>query len=157
MTIGLIGAGRIGGNVAGQAVRAGHEVKLSFSRDVSTLDALARDLGDRASTGTPADAVAFGEVVVLSVPWGVISEALEKAGDLSARVVIDTTNQFGSGPMPPPGQTAASFNARRMPGARYMGSFNTLTARFHEQTAERVSDERVVQWICGDEPRQRSS
>jgi predicted dinucleotide-binding enzyme len=95
MTIGLIGAGRIGGNVAGQAVRAGHEVKLSFSRDVSTLDALARDLGDRASTGTPADAVAFGEVV-LSVPWGVIPEALEKAGDLSARVVIDTTNQFGS-------------------------------------------------------------
>jgi hypothetical protein len=44
-----------------------------------------------------------------------------------------------------------------MPGARYIGSFNTLTARFHEQTAERVGDERVVQWICGDEPRQRSS
>jgi predicted dinucleotide-binding enzyme len=35
--------------------------------------------------------------VVLSVPWDVIPEALEQAGDLSCRVVIDTTNQFGSG------------------------------------------------------------
>jgi predicted dinucleotide-binding enzyme len=152
MRIGIIGAGRIGGNIARQAVRGGHEVKLSFSRDASTLEELARELGDRASTGTPADAVAFGEVVVLSVPWDVIPEALEKAGDLSAKVIVDTTNQFGSGPMPSQGQTAASFNARRMPGAQYVKSFNTLTAKFQEQAAWRAGDERVVQWICGDDP-----
>jgi 8-hydroxy-5-deazaflavin:NADPH oxidoreductase len=39
-----------------------------------------------------------------------------------------TTNQFGSGPMPERGQTAASFNSLRVPGARYVKSFNTLTA-----------------------------
>jgi 8-hydroxy-5-deazaflavin:NADPH oxidoreductase len=152
MRIGLIGAGNIGGNVARQAVSAGHEVKLSFSRDPSTLDRLARELGALASTGTPAEAAGFGEVVVLSVPWGVVPQALERAGDLSGKIVLDTTNQFGAGPMPSPGQTAASFNAQRMPHARYVKSFNTLTARFQEQAASRAGDERVVQWVCGDDP-----
>ena len=66
-------------------------------------------------------------------------------------MVIDTTNQFGSGPMPPAGRTAASFNAERMPGARYVKSFNTLTSGFQEQAATRDGSDRVVQWICGDD------
>jgi predicted dinucleotide-binding enzyme len=124
---------------------------LSFSRDPSNLQQLASQLGDQASTGTVADAVAFGDVVILSVPWGVIPEALEQAGDLTDKVVVDTTNQFGPGPKPGPNETAASFNARRMPGARYVKSFNTLTSRFQEQAAGRTGAQRVVQWICGDD------
>ena len=153
MRIGIVGAGHIGGNVARQAVRAGHDVTLSFSRDASTLEQLARELGDRASASTPAEAVRLGDLIVLSVPWDVIPEALEQAGDLSGKVVVDTTNQFGSGPMPAAGQTAASFNAHRMPGARYTKSFNTLTSRFQEETAGRDGDQRVVQWMCGDDAR----
>src|SRR5437016_4256353 len=152
MKIGVIGAGHIGGNIARLAVMAGHEVKLSFSRDASTLDELARELGERASAGTPSEAVQFGDVVVLSVPWGAIPQGLEQAGDLTGKVVVDTTNQFGSGPMPQRGQTAAAFNAQRMPGARYVKSFNTLTMRFQEQAAGRHGDERVVQWVCGNDP-----
>jgi len=38
-----------------------------------------------------------------------------------------------------------------MGGARYTKSFNTLTARFQEQVASRTGDDRVVQWICGDD------
>jgi predicted dinucleotide-binding enzyme len=147
--IGLIGGGRIGGNCARQAITAGHEVRLSFSRDPAKLAQLAAELGDRASAGSVSDAVAFAEVVILSVPWGAIPEALTQAGELTGKIVIDTTNQFGAGPKPPPGQTAASYNARRMPGARYVKSFNTLTAGFQEQAASRTGDERVVQWICG--------
>ena len=153
MRIGVIGAGRIGGNCARQAVRAGHGVILSFSRDPSKLERLAFELGDRASTGTPDEAAAFGDVVIVSVPWGMIPVALEQAGDLSGKIVIDTTNQFGSGPMPEADQTAASFNARRVPGARYTKSFNTLTSAFQEQAAGRTGDERVVQWVCGTTPR----
>jgi 8-hydroxy-5-deazaflavin:NADPH oxidoreductase len=149
--IGVIGSGRIGGNCARQAVKDGHEVMLSFARDPSKLESLAAELGDRASTGTPADAAAFGEVVILSVPWGAIPEALEQAGGLRNKVVIDTTNQFGSGPMPGPGQTAASFNAARMPSARYTKSFNTLTSRFQAEAADRQGNDRVVQWLCGDD------
>ena len=147
----MIGAGRIGGNAARQAARVGHEVKLSFSRDGATLSALAAELGERASTGTARDAVEFGEVVVFAVPWSVIPAALEQAGDLGGRIVIDTTNQFGSGPMPAAGQTAASFNAARMSGARYVKSFNTLTSAFQEQVAGREGGDRVVQWVCGDD------
>jgi len=151
MRIGVIGPGRIGGNCARQAVKGGHEVMLSFARDQSKLDALASELGSRASVGRPADAVAFGEIVILSVPWGVIPDALAQAGDLSGKLVVDTTNQFGSGPMPPAGQTAASFNAERMPGARYVKSFNTLTSGFQAQAATRTGSDQVVQWICGDD------
>lgn len=151
MKLGIIGPGRIGGNVARQAVNHGHRVMLSFSRDPSSLVQLANELGEKASTGTPSEAVAFGDLVVFSVPWGVIPEALEQAGDLSGKVVVDTTNQYGSGSKPAQGQTAAAFNAKRMQGARYVKSFNTLTSGFQEQTADRVGDERVVQWVCGDD------
>jgi predicted dinucleotide-binding enzyme len=151
MRIGVVGAGRIGGNVARQAAKAGHDVKASFSRDAQALRQLATALGDRASSGSPADAVGFGEVVVFAVPWDVIGDALAQAGDLGGKVVVDTTNQFGSGPMPAPGETAASFNAARMPGARYVKSFNTLTSAFQAEAADRKGDERVVQWLCGDD------
>jgi 8-hydroxy-5-deazaflavin:NADPH oxidoreductase len=151
MKIGILGAGRIGGNIASQAVKGGHAVRLSFAHDMPKLEALAEELGPDASVGSPADAVAFGEVVVVSVPWDAIPLALEQAGSLDGKVVVDTTNQYGSGPMPADGETAAAFNAGRMPGARYVKSFNTLTSAFQEETAGREGDERVVQWVCGDD------
>jgi predicted dinucleotide-binding enzyme len=86
---------------------------------------------------------------VVSVPWGAIPEALEQAGSLERKVVIDTTNQFGPGPKPEAGRTAAAFNAERMPGSRYTKSFNTLTAAFQAETAHREPP--VVQWLCGDD------
>src|SRR5207244_8973140 len=104
-----------------------------------------------AAGGEPADAVSVGEVVICSVPWDAIPAALVQAGDLTGKVVIDTTNQFGAGPMPTEGQTAAQFNAARMPGARYTKSFNTLTSGFQTAAAGRTGDLRVVQWICGDD------
>jgi len=114
MRIAIIGAGRIGGNVARQAVRGGHEVRLAFSRDPAKLD----ELGDGAAATEPADAVAWADVVVLSVGWDVVGEALAATGPLDGKIVVDTTNQFGSGAMPADGQTAAAFNVELMPGAR---------------------------------------
>jgi len=151
MRVGIIGAGRIGGGIARQFADAGHEVLLSFSRDPQSLADLAAELGPGATTGSPADAVEFGEVVVLSVPWSTLPQALEQAGPLGGKIVIDTTNQFGAPPLPADGQTAANFNASRMPGARYTKSFNTLTSAFQAETAGRNGDERVVQWLCGDD------
>jgi len=149
MRIGIVGAGHIGGNCARQATKAGHEVMLSFTRDESALATLAAELG--AVAGSASNAVDFGELVIFSVPWAAIPDALAQAGRLDGKIVVDTTNQFGSGAMPAPGETAASFNARRMPGARYTKSFNTLTAGFQEAAAGRSGAERVVQWICGDD------
>jgi len=147
MNVTVIGAGRIGGNIARRLARAGHALTLAFARDLEAQRALATEIGARVAA--PADAVASAEVVVVAVPWGVLPDALAQLGSLEGKVVIDTTNQFGSGPMPAAGQTAAAFNAARMPGARYTKSFNTLTAAFQVQTAGR--EPRVVQWLCGDD------
>jgi 8-hydroxy-5-deazaflavin:NADPH oxidoreductase len=151
MRIGIVGAGRIGGNCATQFAKGGHEVKLSFARDQGRLESLASEIGDKVSVGTPAEAAEFGEVVVFSVPWDTIDQALSEAGSLEGKIVIDTTNQYGSERLPPEGQTAAQWNASRMPGARYTKSFNTLTSAFQAEAADRPEAERVVQWVCGDD------
>lgn len=149
MRVGVVGAGRIGGNIARRLALAGHDVAVSFARDRSALGALAADIG--ATAGEPADAAA-ADVVVLSVPWDVIDEALSQAGSLAGRVVIDTTNQFGRGGVADlGGRTAARHNADRMPGARYTKSFNTLTSAFQASVATRTGGDRVVQWIAGDD------
>jgi 8-hydroxy-5-deazaflavin:NADPH oxidoreductase len=152
MKIGVIGAGRIGGGLARQLASARHQVLLSFRRDQAELDRLAGQIGAGTSTGSPADAVKFGEVVVISLPWSALPLALGQAGPLTGKIVIDTTNQFGAPPLPDEGQTAAAFNAARMPGARYTKSFNTLTSGFQAEAAGRTGDARVVQWLCGDDP-----
>jgi predicted dinucleotide-binding enzyme len=150
MEIAIVGPGRIGGEVVARGfAAAGHHVTASYSRDQGKLRALADDIGG--DVATPSEAVAGAEVVVISVPWGAIPDALDQIGSLEGKIVIDTTNQFGSGPMPAEGQTAAAFNAGRMPGARYTKSFNTLTSGFQVQAAERPAETRVVQWLCGDD------
>jgi 8-hydroxy-5-deazaflavin:NADPH oxidoreductase len=74
-------------------------------------------------------------------------------GPLDGKIVIDTTNQRGAGGwIDFEDHTAAQHNAARMPGARYTKSFNTLTSTFQAEVAGRQGDERVVQWVCGDDP-----
>jgi hypothetical protein len=148
MRIGIIGAGNIGGNVARRLAVAGHDVTVSFSRDQAALAAFAAEIG--ATVGEPSRAAA-ADVVVLSVPWGVIDTALAAAGPLTSKVVVDTTNQFGPGGAIDLGHTAARHNADRMPGARYTKCFNTLTSAFQAQAANRTGDARIVQWVCGDD------
>jgi 8-hydroxy-5-deazaflavin:NADPH oxidoreductase len=150
MRIGIVGAGRIGGNCARQFAKGGHDVMLS-GRDPAKLEPLAQEIGGAASVGTPAEAAEFGEVVVLAVPWVAFDEAAASAGSLDGRIVIDTTNDYGRGDPTPEGQTQAQFHAAKVPGARYTKSFNTLTSGFQAEVAFRPEAERVVQWVCGDD------
>jgi len=150
--VGIIGAGHIGGNIAQFLAAAGHDITVSFSRDPASLDRLADSIGSQVSVSAPAGAAAGAKVVVISVPWPVIDDALAQVGALDGKIVIDTTNQFGVGvERIPAGQTAAQFNQARMPGARYTKSFNTLTAAFQRAAATRNGDSQVVQWLCGDD------
>ena len=154
MKIGVIGAGRIGGNAARLFAGAGHDVLLSFSRDPDRLAEQAAAIGGQATVGSARDAAQFGDVVMLSVPWSAVPDALEQAGPLDGKIVIDTTNQFGPGGVQqiPGGLTAAQYNAQRMPGARLVKSFNTLTSAFQAAEAGRTPPEqRVVLFLCGDD------
>ena len=94
--IGIVGAGRIGGNLARLYAAAGHDVTVSFARDQDKLEALAAQIG--ATVSDPVGAVKQAEVVVISVPWALVDGAIEQAGGpgaLAGKLVIDTTNQFG--------------------------------------------------------------
>jgi hypothetical protein len=150
MRIGIVGAGRIGGNCATQFAKGGHEVKLS-GHHPAKLEPLAAEIGDAASVGTPAEAAEFGEVVVFAVPWDGFDDAVAAAGSLEGKIVIDTTNFYGVNSPPAEGETQAQHNAARMPGARYTKSFNTLTSGFQAEAAFRPDAERAVQWVCGDD------
>src|SRR5882757_487204 len=106
MRIGIVGAGRIGGNCATQFAKGGHEVKLS-GHDPAKLGPLAAEIGDAASVGTPAEAAEFGEVVVFAVPWDGFDDAVAAAGSLEGKIVIDTTNFYGVNSPPAEGETQA--------------------------------------------------
>ena len=152
MKIGIIGAGHIGGNCARQFARVGHQVLLSYSRDTQSLRNLAADIGQGAIATTPAAALHDTDLAVVSVPWSMIDDVITQVGSFHDRIVIDTTNQFApSGTIDLDGRTAARHNADRLVGARYTKSFNTLTAGFQAAAAGRTDDDRVVQWVCGDD------
>jgi 8-hydroxy-5-deazaflavin:NADPH oxidoreductase len=90
MQIGIIGAGNVGSALARRLGSAGHKIMLSFSKDAANLASTARRYG--ALTGTPQDAVEFGEIVVLAVPWDAVELALRQAGPLADKVLWDCTN-----------------------------------------------------------------
>ena len=71
-TLGLIGSGHIGGTLARLAVDAGLDVVLSNSRGPQTLSDLVDELGPQARAGTPAQAAAAGDWVVVTIPVGAI-------------------------------------------------------------------------------------
>ena len=150
MRIGVVGAGRIGGNLARLLSQAGHDVVISYARDAGELRARAAEFGSRA--GSVAEAAGFGDVVVLSVPWPNIDAVLAEAGPLAGKVVIDTTNHFTPAGLAGLGEgTAAQVNQARMPGARLVKAFNTLTAGFQAAAAGRTGPDRVVMFLCGDD------
>ena len=156
MKIGIVGAGRIGGNLASLWAKERHEVMLSYSREPETLEQAASAIGAMASVGSVREAAEFGDAVLFSVPWSRIDEVLSEIGDeaLDGKVLIDTTNQFGPDGLVelPEGKTAAQVNAERMPsGVHYVKAFNTLTAGFQGAAAGRSGDERAAMFFCGDD------
>src|SRR5512140_484952 len=67
-TIGLIGAGHIGSQLARLAVANGYDVVLSNSRGPETLAPLVAELGTHARAATPLEAARAGDIVVVTIP-----------------------------------------------------------------------------------------
>ena len=91
-TIGIIGAGNIGAQVARLAVANGYSVVISNRRGPDTLTGLIAELGEKARAATPHDAAQAGDIVVVSVPLK--SYRSIPVEPLAGKVVIDTNNYY---------------------------------------------------------------
>src|SRR5260221_7797479 len=67
-TIGLIGAGQIGSQIARLATAHGYRVVIGNSRGPETLSALVAELGPNARAAAAVDAAKAGDIVVVTVP-----------------------------------------------------------------------------------------
>ncbi|HWK93495.1 MAG TPA: NAD(P)-binding domain-containing protein [Luteimicrobium sp.] len=89
-TIGIIGAGEVGSQLARAAVRHGYDVVIANSRGPETLTRLVDELGPRARAATAADAAAAGDFVVVAVPLRLVNDMPTE--QLAGKVVLDTNN-----------------------------------------------------------------
>jgi predicted dinucleotide-binding enzyme len=91
-TIGLIGAGKIGSQLARLAVKNGHDVVISNSRGPESLAGLVAELGPRARAATALEAAKAGDLVVVTIPLKNIRQV--PVEPLAGKIVIDTNNYY---------------------------------------------------------------
>ncbi len=132
MKIGMIGSGNVGSALGAVWVKAGHEVMFS-SRHIEHDQSLAAELGAGALAGTPREAAAFGEVLVMAVPYGALPDVGKDLADLiEGKVVIDACNPFpnrdGEIANWAREKGAGLASAELLPGARIVRAFNAIGA-----------------------------
>ena len=100
MRLAIIGAGNVGGTLGtAWAQKAGHEIFFGVRNPTSDqTQAVVRRLDGRAQAGTPAQAAAFAEFIVLTTPWNAAETAIRAMGDLSGKIILDATNPLAVGP-----------------------------------------------------------
>jgi predicted dinucleotide-binding enzyme len=130
MKIGIVGSGNVGGTVGSLWVKAGHEVMFS-SRHPEQLKEMAAKLGPRAKVGTVQEAVAFGDVIFLAVPYSAVPQiGRENAAGLKGKVLIDASNPIarrdGAVAEEAMASGIGSTSLKYLPGVRYVRTFNSV-------------------------------
>jgi 8-hydroxy-5-deazaflavin:NADPH oxidoreductase len=130
-TIGLIGAGNIGSQLARLGLRHGYKIVISNSRGPETLSDLVAELGEGATAATAEDAAKAGDIVVVTVP-------LKNVGDvpvapLDGKVVIDTNNYYPQrdgriAGLDSAETTTAGLLQAHLPGSKVVKVFNHIHA-----------------------------
>jgi len=155
-TIGLIGAGHIGSQVARLAVAHGDSVVISNSRGPETLADLVKELGPRARAATPLEAAKAGDIVVVSVPLK--NYRTVPVEPLAGKIVIDTNNYYPQrdGHIPEldnESTTTAELLQAHLPTSKVVKAFNHIYAAeltTHGQPAGTPNRRALA--IAGDDP-----
>ncbi len=147
MKIGIIGAGKVGGNLGAGWSKKGHEVMYGVRDPNSDKTRKAVGASKDVKVGTPAEAAAFAEVVVLTVPWGAAHQTIPALGNLSGKIVIDTMNAFA--PPPPQHGSVGQDVAALATGAKVVKAFNTMG----EETMANpdFNGQSATAFVCGDD------
>ena len=132
MKIGIIGTGQIGGALAEHWAKAGHELLIS-SRHPDELKPLAAKLGPRVRVGTPKEAAAFGDAVLISVPYKALPQVgKDYAQELAGKVVLETGNPYPQrdGDMAVKAREQGTGVASKafLPGVKLVRAFNAINA-----------------------------
>jgi predicted dinucleotide-binding enzyme len=130
LKIGIIGTGNIGGALAKHWAKAGHEIVIA-SRHPEELKDLARSLGPKVRAGTPKEAAAFGDVVLVSIPYAATPQlGRDLQSELKGKVVLDTGNPYPNrdGPMAEDARKRGTgvASAEFLPGTRLVRAFNAI-------------------------------
>ena len=154
MKIGIIGSGHIGGALGLLWARAGHQILFS-SRHPDELTDLVKRAGPLARAGMPREAAAFGEVVLISVPYGAVPQVgRDFAAELAGKVVLETGNPYPSrdGAMAQPALDKGTglASAEFLRGVRLVRAFNSVPAADLATDANRAG-ERIGIPLAGDD------
>jgi 8-hydroxy-5-deazaflavin:NADPH oxidoreductase len=154
MRIGVIGSGNIGGTVGTLWVKAGHQVLFS-SRNPDNLKQLVDGLGPLARAGTVREALTFGDVAFIAVPYGAYPQiGKDYARELAGKIVLDAGNAVLSrdGEISKEARELGIglTSAKYLPKARIVRAFNTLNYRVLASNAHRPG-ERMAIPIAGDD------
>jgi 8-hydroxy-5-deazaflavin:NADPH oxidoreductase len=155
-TIGFIGAGHIGSQLARLAVSRGYDVVISNSRGPETLSSLVAELGPKARGATPAEAAKAGDIVVVSIPLKNYPRV--PVAPLAGKIVIDTENYYPQrdGHIPEldnESMTTSELLQAHLPTSKVVKGFNHITAK--ELTTDGQpsgSKNRRAVVIAGDDP-----
>ncbi|WP_060887256.1 NADPH-dependent F420 reductase [Streptomyces caniscabiei] len=155
-TLGFIGSGNIGTNVARLAVAAGIDVVLSNSRGPETLAETVAELGERARAATSEEAARAGDWVVVSIPLAAYQQLPVAA--LAGKVVLDTINYYpyrdGHIEALDTGKsTTSELVQEHLAGAKLVKAFNNISD-FHIPSLARPAGaaDRTALPIAGDDP-----
>ncbi len=157
MRIGLVGAGNIGTALAGNLVALGHDVALANSRGPDTLAGLVEQLGERAQAVSVEEAARSGDVVVVTIPLGRVSELPAEAFD--GKVVIDTCNYYPErdgqiASLDDGSTTTSELVAQQLPGATVIKAFNAIASQHlaDQGDATKAPGSRRAIPVAGDDP-----
>lgn len=130
-TIGLIGAGHIGSQLARLAVAQGYDVVISNSRGPETLAPLVAELGAHARAATPDAAAAAGDIVVVTIPLKAIETV--PVEPLKGKIVVDTNNYYPQRDghireLDNESTTTSELLQRHLPDSKVVKAFNHIYA-----------------------------